>query len=63
MPAQYVGLKKSFLAKGESEKAAETSAAKIFVANGKGGTRHSRAVVLAADRKSTKRPVKYGEPK
>lgn len=63
MPGQYTGIKKSFLKKGMSEDEAQMHAAKIFVAKGKGGSRHSRAMALAADRKPVKRKVKFGEPK
>jgi hypothetical protein len=65
MPGQYTGIKNSFLKKGMSEDDAQMHAAKIFVANGKGGDRHSRAKALAADRgkpKGKKRPVRFGKP-
>lgn len=50
MPAQYEKIKQVYLAKGKSEKDAKTIAAKIFIAKGKGGSRHSRAKALAKDR-------------
>jgi hypothetical protein len=65
MPGQYEGIKKSFMKKGMDEDEAQTHAAKIYVANGKGGDRHSRAKALAADRgkpKGKKRPTNFGKP-
>lgn len=49
MPKQYEAIRDSFIKKGESEKEAKTRAAKIFIANGNTGDRHSRAVSLHTD--------------
>lgn len=49
MPKQYEEIKKVYLKKGKSEKDAKTIAAKIFIAKGKGGSRHSRAKALHKD--------------
>lgn len=52
MPAQYEGIRDSFMKKGDSSKDAKTRAAKIFIAKGKDGSRSSRAKALHADRKT-----------
>lgn len=71
MPAQYTAIKNSFRKKGMEEDDAQTHAAKIYVAKGRGGSSHSRAMNLAKDRKPgkkmpmsrRKRPVEFGVPK
>jgi hypothetical protein len=50
MPEQYTDIKQSYLDRGVDEKTAKKRAAMTFIAKGKGGTRHSRAVALQADR-------------
>lgn len=50
MPAMYEKIRDSFKSKGVSDQAAKTSAAKIFIARGKGGSRSSRAKTLHSDR-------------
>lgn len=49
MPSQYTAIRDVYMKKGKSEKDAKTIAAKIFIAKGKGGNRHSRAKALHKD--------------
>lgn len=50
MPVQYSRIKESMMKSGMDEKAAKSRAAATFIKNGKGGSKHSRAVALQADR-------------
>lgn len=55
MPGEYVGIRESFKERGASDKAAKTSAARIFISRGKGRKgRSARARELAADRKTSR---------
>lgn len=54
MPAQYEAVRDSFLSKGKSLKSAKQSAARIFIARGKGGSRSTRAKSLMSDRKPSR---------
>lgn len=50
MPVQYSRIKASMMKSGMDEKQAKKRAAMTFVANGKGGTRSSRAAELQEDK-------------
>jgi hypothetical protein len=54
MPAQYEAIRDSAIKSGLSEKAAKRKAARIYIARGTGGSRHSRAKALHADRKTSR---------
>lgn len=49
MPKQYEAIRDAYIAKGASAKDAKTTAAKIFIAKGKRGSRTSRAKSLHSD--------------
>lgn len=49
MPVQYEAIRDYYIKKGASEKDAKTRAAKIYIAKGKKGSRHSRAKSLHKD--------------
>lgn len=50
MPKQYVAVRDSLMKEGMDKKEARRRAAMIYIARGKGGSRHSRAKALAKDR-------------
>ena len=55
MPKQYEEIRDSYVKAGKPLKEAKRLAAQTFIAKGKGGSRHSRAVSLHSDK-----PAKRG---
>lgn len=60
MPAQYTEIKESYEKRGKDEKEAKRLAAMTYIAKGKGGTRHSRAVSLHTD---SPKKLKFPSPR
>lgn len=60
MPAQYTKIKESYEKRGTPEKEAKRIAAMTYIAHGKTGDRHSRAILLHSD--TPKKALKFPSP-
>lgn len=56
MPKQYEAIRDTYIKQGMNTKDAKTTAAKIFISKGKGGSRHSRAKALHSDPPAKSKP-------